>query len=94
MALKVVGLAGPDLEAEEVANLMAEPRFLRNLDCPYIVKCYEAGSNEDWYGSGAAAQQRRACGHAACGGMESLPVPQGGRLEKGKCFGGAAAGAY
>ncbi|KAG2448572.1 hypothetical protein HYH02_006463 [Chlamydomonas schloesseri] len=48
VAIKVVQLAHADLEPEEIATLIAEAKFLRSLDCPYILKCYETTHTSDW----------------------------------------------
>ncbi|KAG2444863.1 hypothetical protein HXX76_001601 [Chlamydomonas incerta] len=48
VALKVVQLAHADLEPEEIATLIAEAKFLRSLECPYILKCYETTHTNDW----------------------------------------------
>ncbi|GIL50852.1 hypothetical protein Vafri_6844 [Volvox africanus] len=48
VALKVVDLTNPDLEAAEVANLVAESKFLRSLDCPFLLRCQETDASEEW----------------------------------------------
>ncbi|KAG2496244.1 hypothetical protein HYH03_005842 [Edaphochlamys debaryana] len=48
VAVKVVQLTCADLEPEEVATVLAEAKFLRNLDCPYLLKCRDVGHNDDW----------------------------------------------
>eukprot|EP00198_Chlamydomonas_reinhardtii_P000314 XP_001689649.1 predicted protein [Chlamydomonas reinhardtii] len=48
VAIKVVQLAHADLEPEEIATLIAEAKFLRTLDCPYILKCYDTTHTSDW----------------------------------------------
>ncbi|EFJ40791.1 hypothetical protein VOLCADRAFT_119868 [Volvox carteri f. nagariensis] len=48
VAIKVVDLTNPDLEAEEVGCLIAEAKFLRSLDCPFLLSCHETAANKDW----------------------------------------------
>ncbi|KAG2489465.1 hypothetical protein HYH03_012101 [Edaphochlamys debaryana] len=48
VAVKVVQLTCADLEPEEIATLLAEAKFLRNLDCPYLLKCREVVATKDW----------------------------------------------
>ncbi|KAG2496245.1 hypothetical protein HYH03_005843 [Edaphochlamys debaryana] len=47
-AVKVVQLANAELEPEEVTTLIAEAKFLRNLDCPYLVKCEDFTYTDEW----------------------------------------------
>ncbi|KAG2496221.1 hypothetical protein HYH03_005819 [Edaphochlamys debaryana] len=47
-AVKVVQLACADLDADEIANLIAEAKYLQSLDCPYLLKCREYATNGDW----------------------------------------------
>ncbi|KAG2488174.1 hypothetical protein HYH03_013316 [Edaphochlamys debaryana] len=46
-ALKVVRLTDPDLQEGDAAVLLAEAKFLRTLDCPYLVKCSETAATPD-----------------------------------------------
>ncbi|KXZ55337.1 hypothetical protein GPECTOR_3g469 [Gonium pectorale] len=48
VAIKVVQLVNEDFEPDEVATLLAEAKFLRTLDCPYLLKCYETTATEEW----------------------------------------------
>ncbi|GLC43239.1 hypothetical protein PLESTB_001495300 [Pleodorina starrii] len=48
VAIKVVQLSFADLEPEEVSTLLAEAKFLRTLDCPYLVGCKATSHTKDW----------------------------------------------
>eukprot|EP00198_Chlamydomonas_reinhardtii_P000307 XP_001689642.1 predicted protein [Chlamydomonas reinhardtii] len=48
VAVKVVDLGMEDLEESEIANLIAEAKFLRTMDCPFLVKCLDMTHDEQW----------------------------------------------
>ncbi|KAG2448582.1 hypothetical protein HYH02_006473 [Chlamydomonas schloesseri] len=49
VAVKAVDLGMEDLEPSEIANLIAEAKFLRTMDCPFLVKCLDrTHDDEQW----------------------------------------------
>ncbi|KAG2448581.1 hypothetical protein HYH02_006472 [Chlamydomonas schloesseri] len=48
VAVKVVDLKNEDLEPSEVANLIAEAKFLRTMDCPFLLKCLDTAHDDEW----------------------------------------------
>ncbi|KAG2444853.1 hypothetical protein HXX76_001594 [Chlamydomonas incerta] len=48
VAVKVVDLKNEDLEQSEVTNLIAEAKFLRTMDCPFLLKCLETSHDDEW----------------------------------------------
>ena len=32
----------------QIANLIAEAKFLRTMDCPFLLKCLETAQDDDW----------------------------------------------